>query len=143
MLKYLCLICLKELSSKKTVINHLKNIHEENDYNNYESFHAEDNGSIVSDDCVATAQEKDTETQLSQQTLDNIHYDSVIQFGDMDDLINQELSVNPGIDIVADVNVDLLLETAKVDDNSIPQTKEKKKKKKSKKRRKKSLISNT
>ena len=134
MQKYLCLICLKELSSKKTVINHLKNIHNENDHNNYESFHAEDNGSIVSDDCVATTQEKDTETQLSQQTLDNIHYDSVIQFGDMDDLINQELSVNPGTDIVADVNVDLLLETAKGDDISKPQTTEKQKKKKSKKK---------
>ena len=118
----------------------MKNIHNENDHNNnYESFHAEDNGSIVSDDCVATTQEKDTETQLSQQTLDNIHYDSVIQFGDMDDLINQELSVNPGTDIVADVNVDLLLETAKGDDISKPQTTEKKKKKKSKKKGGKSL----
>ena len=43
MQRYLCLICLKELSSKKTVLNHLKKIDDETNPDNYEVFTVEDN----------------------------------------------------------------------------------------------------
>ena len=88
-------MCLKELASKKSVINHLKNIHDETDPENYECFQAKD----ISDKNIEPSDSKDGEHVSSvlaadletNRPLDNAHYDALNQFGDVDALLDQEI----------------------------------------------------
>ena len=70
MTKFLCLVCLKELSTKKTVINHLKNVHNESNSDSYTAF-----------DCVSDVGNSSLEPEPPSE------------FGDIDTLIDQELIV--------------------------------------------------
>ena len=115
MQRFLCLLCLKELASKKSVINHLKSIHDETDPDNYECFQAED----ISDKNNAPSDFKDGEDVSSvvdadletNRPLDNAHYDALIQFGDVDALLDQEIR-NQQTGGVLNVHVELLVDDA-------------------------------
>ena len=115
MQRFLCLLCLKELASKKSVINHLKSIHDEADPDNYECFQSED----ISDKNNAPSDSKDVEDISSvvdadletNRPLDNAHYDALIQFGDVDVLLDQEIK-NQQTGGVLNVHVELLVDDA-------------------------------
>ena len=129
MRKYLCLVCLKELSSKKTVLNHLKNVHGEINSDSFTEFDSEvsSRDDSVSDHVpqlnVSSPNPDNNDAgqdstlvdygsdNLASVNLDGLFYDSLSQFGDMNQLIDQELSDMTDRDI-PDITLDQNVEIA-------------------------------
>ena len=128
MQKFMCLICLRELSSKRSAKSHLKTAHDEMNEENIQSFDIDYLNIEVKDNAEGDASVLDREEIERIQALDRWFHETNNQerFGDVDALLNQEISENP--DIGLGLNIELFVE----EDQEV--VVDKKKEKKSKKK---------
>ena len=105
MQKFLCLICLRELSTKKSAKNHLRTAHNETNEENIESFDIDYVNIEVKENAEGNASVPDREEIERAQALDRWFHDNnnTEKFCDIEAMLNQELlenqEIGPAVDI--------------------------------------------
>ena len=99
MQKFLCLICLRELSTKKSARNHLRTVHNETNEENIQCFDIDYVNIEVKENAEGDSNVPDREEIERMQALDRWFHDNnnAEQFGDIEAMLNQELLKYPEI----------------------------------------------
>ena len=99
MQKFLCLICLRELSTKKSARNHLRTVHNETNEENIQCFDIDYVNIEVKENAGGDSNVPDREEIERMQALDRWFHDNnnAEQFGDIEAMLNQELLKYPEI----------------------------------------------